>query len=81
MNEKIIARINKLMALTSSSNKNETGLVIYDEVKQFADNMHMKEDSAKCPALGSESFNAGRAMGSELSLNKQFGLKAIAYQK
>lgn len=45
MNEKIIARINKLMA------------------------------------LGSESFNAGKALGSELSLNRQFGLKAISYQQ
>lgn len=61
--------------------KTETGLVIYDEVKQFADNMHMKTDNAKCPALGSESFNAGKAMGSELSLNRQFGLKAIGYQQ
>ena len=64
-----------------NKNKNETGLVIYDEVRQFADNMHMGNDKAKCPALGSESFNAGRKMGSELSLNKQFGLKAISYQK
>lgn len=37
-------------------NKNEKGLVIYDEVKQFVDNMNMKKDKTKCPALSSESF-------------------------
>ena len=41
----------------------------------------MGKDKAKCPALGSESFNAGKAMGSELSLNRQFGLKTIDYQQ
>ena len=60
-------------------NLDVTPSFIYDEVKQFADNMHMKQDNAKCPALGSESFNIGKAMGSELSLNKQFGLKAIGH--
>ena len=64
-----------------NENKNEKGLVIYDEVKQFADNMHMKRDNTKCPVVCSESFNAGKAMGSELSLNRQFGLKAIGYQQ
>ena len=64
-----------------NENKNEKGLVIYDEVKQFADNMHMKKDNAKYPALSSESFNVGKAMSSELSLNRQFGLKAIGYQQ
>ena len=69
----------KYLKEKQNENKNEKGLVIYDEVKQFADNMHMKQDNAKCPALGSESFNIGKAMGSELSLNKQFGLKAIGH--
>lgn len=59
--------------------RNEKGLVIYDEVKQFANNMHMGRDKAKCPALGSKSFNAGKTLGSELSLNRQFGLKTIGY--
>lgn len=71
----------KYLKEKQNENKNEKGLVIYDEVKRFADNMHMGLDKAKCPVLGSESFNAGRAMGSELSLNKQFGLKAIDYQQ
>lgn len=71
----------KYLKEKQNENKNEKGLVIYDEVKQFTDNMHMKQDNAKCPALGSESFNAGKAMGSELSLNRQFGLKAIDYQQ
>lgn len=39
----------------------------------------MKQDNTKCPALGSKSFNAGKVLGSELSLNRQFGLKAINY--
>lgn len=71
----------KYLKEKQNENKNEKGLVIYDEVKQFADNMHMKKDNAKCPALSSESFNVGKAMGSELSLNRQFGLKAISYQQ
>ena len=71
----------KYLKEKQNENKNEKGLVIYDEVRQFVDNMHMRKDKAKCPALGSESFNAGKAMGSELSLNRQFGLKAIGYQQ
>lgn len=71
----------KYLKEKQNEKKTETGLVIYDEVKNFADNMHMTKDKARCPALGSESFNAGRKMGAELSLNKQFGLKAIGYQK
>lgn len=43
--------------------------------------MNLGKDNSRCPALGSESFNAGKVMGSELSLNKQFGLKAIGYKK
>jgi hypothetical protein len=61
--------------------KNETGLVVYDKVKRFADNMNMKESKSKCPALGSESFGAGKEMGSELSLNRQFAIKGIAYKR
>ena len=71
----------KYLKEKQNENKNEKGLVIYDEVRQFADNMHMGWDKAKCPALGSESFNVGKIMGSELSLNRQFGLKAINYQQ
>lgn len=71
----------KYLKEKQNETKTETGLVIYDEVKQFVDNMNMKKDKAKCPALGSESFNAGETMGSELSLNRQFGLKAINYQQ
>ena len=71
----------KYLKEKQNETKTETGLVIYDEVKQFFDNMNMKNDKAKCPALGSESFNAGKTMGSELSLNRQFGLKAINYQQ
>lgn len=71
----------KYLKEKQNENKNEKGLVIYDEVKQFVDNMHMKKDKAKCPVLGSESFNAGEAMGSKLSLNRQFALKAINYQQ
>ena len=70
----------KYLKEKQNENKNEKSLVIYDEVRQFADNMHMKNDKAKCPALGSESFNVGKTMGSELSLNRQFGLKTIGYQ-
>ena len=71
----------KYLKEKQNETKTETGLVIYDEVKQFANNMHMKQDKAKCPALGSESFNVGKTMGSELSLNRQFGLKTINYQQ
>ena len=71
----------KYLKEKQNENKNEKGLVIYDEVRRFADNMNMKEDKAKCPALGSESFGAGKEMGSELSLNRQFALKGIAYRR
>lgn len=71
----------KYLKEKQNENKNEKGLAIYDEVKQFVDNMHMKQDNTKCPALDSKSFNVGKVLGSELSLNRQFGLKAIGYQQ
>ncbi len=58
--------------------KNETGLVIYDEVRKWADNnMNMKTAKSRVLSVYSSAFQAGASMGNNLSLDKQFGLKAI----
>ncbi|WP_405291933.1 DUF2786 domain-containing protein [Methanobrevibacter sp.] len=58
--------------------KNETGLVVYDEVRKWADdNMNMKTKKSRVPSVYSSALQAGASMGNNLSLNKQFGLKAI----
>ena len=60
------------------SDSNETGLVIYDEVKNWIDNnMNMKTSKLRLPSVSSSAYAAGKSMGSDLSLNRQFGLKAI----
>ena len=73
--------VNALMKKYQKEEKecpNETGLVIYDEVRRWADeNMHMTTAKSRAVSVYSSAMNKGSAMGNSLSLNKQFGLKAI----
>ena len=65
--------------LFNETKTNETGLVIYDEVKNWIDqNMNMKQGKSRVPSVYSGAYAEGKHTGSELSLNKQFDLKAIS---
>lgn len=60
-------------------NKNEVGLVIYDEVQNWIDeNMNMgKAKKSRVPSVYSGAYASGVKSADNYSLNKQFGLKAI----
>lgn len=63
---------------SSKENKSEKGLMVVNEVEQWAkDNLNMKKKSLTLRS-DPESFNSGKSLGSSLSLNKQFNLKAIS---
>lgn len=63
---------------SSKENKSEKGLMVVNEVEQWTkENMTMKTKSLTLRS-NSESFDSGKSLGSSLSLNKQFNLKAIS---
>lgn len=53
-------------------------LVIYDEVRKWADEkMNLTTKKSRLPSVSSGAFAAGKLAGDEMSLNKHFGLKQI----
>lgn len=63
----------------TSTSSDSTELVVINNVREWAD-IHLNIKSGKALSIGgsSEAVNKGNKMGENLSLNRQFGLKAIS---
>lgn len=78
--DSICETVRRLKALEQAENKGDWGLVLIDEATQFL-NEHFKNIKTRGTSLDvkdARGFQTGKDVGSKISLNKQFGLKAIA---
>ena len=74
----VVNGINSKYNSNKPQEKQEVGLVVYDEVQNWIkNNMDLKEGSSRLPSVYSGAYASGRAASDNYSLNRQFGLKAI----
>lgn len=63
---------------SETSDSNETGLVIYDDVKNWMkNNMTLRDGKSRAVSIYSSVYEKGRADSDKYSLNRQVGLKRI----
>ena len=74
----VVNGINEKYNLDKVQEKQEVGIVVYDEVKNWINNhMNMSKGSSRAPSVYSGAYASGKAASANYSLNRQVGLKRI----